>query len=77
MGLGKLVFYRRIYMKKNTKKFINGSIIGGVSGAIIQLLVGGIRLTFKGTVISLTMPVLISIGIFIGIVYVLSGIITD
>ena len=64
-------------MKKNTKKFINGSIIGGVSGAIIQLLVGGIRLTFKGTVISLTMPVLISIGIFIGIVYVLSGIITD
>ena len=64
-------------MKKNTKKIISGSIVGGVLGAIIQLVVGVVKITFKGTVISLTMPVLISIGAFMGIVYVLSGIISD
>ncbi len=64
-------------MKKNIKKIINGSIIGGIVGAFIQLLIGGIRLSFKGSVISPTMPILISIGAFMGMVYILSEIITD
>ena len=64
-------------MNKNIKRIIKGSIVGGVFGCFIQLVTGGLRLTFKGAVILPSMPIVISFGAFIGIVYALSGIIAD
>lgn len=64
-------------MNTNIKRIINGSIIGGALGCFIQLVTGGVRFTFKGAVILPSMTVLISVGVFMGVVYVLSGIISD
>ena len=64
-------------MNKNIKQIVNGSIIGGGCACFIQLLVGGIRISFKGAIISPSMPSLIIVGVFMGVVYVLSGIIAD
>ena len=64
-------------MNKNIKRIINGAVIGGALAFFIQLITGGIRLTFKGALISPSMPTLIIVGVFIGLVYVLSGIIAD
>ena len=77
MKLGKSYFIGDFYMNKNIKRIMNGAVIGGVLGAIIQFVTGGVNLTFKGAVISPNMPTLISISAFIGIVYALSGIISD
>ena len=77
MKLGKSYFVGDFYMNKNIKRIINGAVIGGALAFFIQLITGGIRLTFKGTIILPSMPILIIFGAFIGIVYALSGIIAD
>ena len=77
MKLGKSYFVGDFYMNKNIKRIINGAVIGGALAFFIQLITGGIRLTFKGALILPSMPTLIIVGVFIGLVYVLSGIIAD